>query len=86
MSALAQGRRDVGSEEAIAAGAATAQPRVSSDTPSWWALTAVAPTVRFSAFEIPATPTFLLASNLSSRTSAEVQARLTDFFFAGFLW
>jgi hypothetical protein len=47
-------------------------------------LTAVAPTVRFNAFEIPATPTFFLASDLSSRTSAEVQARLTDLFFAGF--
>jgi hypothetical protein len=47
-------------------------------------LTAVAPTVRFNALEIPATPTFFLASDLSSRTSAEVQARLTDFFLAGF--
>jgi hypothetical protein len=48
-------------------------------------LTAVAPTVRFNAREIPATPTFFLASDLSSRTSAEVQARLADFFLAGIL-
>jgi hypothetical protein len=57
------------------------QPRVSSDTPSWCALTAVAPIVRFNAFEIFVTPVFFLASDFSSRTSDEVQARRTIFFF-----
>jgi hypothetical protein len=44
-------------------------------------LTAVAPTVRFNAFEILATPTFFFASDFNSRTSEGVHARLTDFFF-----
>jgi hypothetical protein len=44
-------------------------------------LTAVAPIVRFSAFEIFATPVLFFASDFSSRTSDEVQARLTIFFF-----
>jgi hypothetical protein len=44
-------------------------------------LTAVAPTVRFNAFEILATPTFFFASDFNSRTSDGVHARLTDFFF-----
>jgi hypothetical protein len=56
-------------------------PLVSSDTPSWCALTAVAPTVRFNALEILATPTFFFASDFNSRTSLGVHARLTDFFF-----
>jgi hypothetical protein len=46
------------------------------------ALTAVAPIVRFNAFDIFVTPTFLRASDFSSRTSDEVHARLTDFFLA----
>jgi hypothetical protein len=45
------------------------------------ALTAVAPIVRFNALDIFVTPTFLRASDFSSRTSDEVHARLTDFFF-----
>jgi hypothetical protein len=45
------------------------------------ALTAVAPIVRFNAFDILVTPTFLRASDFNSRTSDEVHARLTDFFF-----
>jgi hypothetical protein len=44
-------------------------------------LTAVAPIVRFNALDIFVTPTFLRASDFSSRTSEEVHARLTDFFF-----
>jgi hypothetical protein len=58
------------------------QPRASSDTPSICALVVVAPIVRFNALDIFATPTFLRASDFSSRTSDEVQARLTDFFLA----
>jgi hypothetical protein len=46
------------------------------------ALTAVAPIVRFKAFEILATPTFFLASDFNSRTSDKVHARLTIFFLA----
>ena len=61
--------------------ARTIYPRVSSETPNWCALTAVAPTVRFNALEIFATPTFFLASDFNSRTSDGVHARLTDFFF-----
>jgi hypothetical protein len=53
-----------------------------SETPSSCALTAVAPTVRFKAFEILATPIFFFASAFSSRTSDAVQARLTIFFLA----
>jgi hypothetical protein len=45
------------------------------------ALTVVAPIVRFNALDILATPTFLRASDFSSRTSDEVHARLIDFFF-----
>jgi hypothetical protein len=45
-------------------------------------LTAVAPTVRFNALEILATPTFFLASDFNSRTSEAVHARLTVFFLA----
>ena len=44
-------------------------------------MTAVAPTVRFNAFEILATPTFFFANDLNSRTSDGVHARLVDFFF-----
>jgi hypothetical protein len=43
-------------------------------------LTAVAPIVRFNALEILATPVFFFASDFNSRTSDEVQARLTNFF------
>jgi hypothetical protein len=46
------------------------------------ALTAVAPIVRFKAFEILATPIFFLASDFNSRTSDEVHARLTICFLA----
>jgi hypothetical protein len=59
----------------------TNQSRVDSEIPSWCAFTAVAPAVRFSAFEILATPTFFLARDLSSRTSEAVHARRTTFFF-----
>jgi hypothetical protein len=45
------------------------------------ALTAVAPIVRFNALDILVTPTFFFASDFNSRTSDEVHARLTDFFF-----
>jgi hypothetical protein len=59
---------------------------VSSDTPSWCAFTAVAPIVRFRAFEIFLTPVFFLASDFSSRTSDEVHTRRdTVFFLAGIL-
>jgi hypothetical protein len=55
---------------------------VSSDTPNVCALTVVAPIVRFNALDIFVTPTFLRASDFSSRTSDGVHARLTDFFLA----
>jgi hypothetical protein len=58
------------------------QPRVSNDTPNWCALTAVAPIVRFNAFDILATPVFFFASDFNSRTSDEVHARRTMFFLA----
>jgi hypothetical protein len=58
-------------------------PLVSSDTPSWCALTAIAPAVRFNSFAIRATPAFFFASDFSSRTSDDVHARLTVAFFAG---
>src|SRR5579872_4303703 len=45
----------------------------------------MAPTVRFNATEIRATPDFLFANDFSSRTSDAVQARLTVFFFAFFV-
>jgi hypothetical protein len=44
-------------------------------------LAAVAPIVRFNALEILPTPTFFFASDFSSRTSDEVHARRTAFFF-----
>jgi hypothetical protein len=47
-----------------------------------WALTVVAPIVRFNALDILATPTFLRASDFNSRTSDGVHARLTNFFLA----
>jgi hypothetical protein len=37
--------------------------------------------VRFNAFDILATPVFFFASDFSSRTSDEVQARRTTFLF-----
>ena len=52
-----------------------------SEIPSWCALTAVAPIVRFNAFEIFATPTLFLASDFISRSSDEVHARRTIAFF-----
>jgi hypothetical protein len=55
------------------------QPLVSSDTPSVWALYAVAAAVRFNALEILATPVFFFANDFNSRTSALVHSRLTDF-------
>jgi hypothetical protein len=45
-------------------------------------LTAVAPIVRFNAFDILATPVFFFASDFNSRTSDEVHARRTMFFLA----
>jgi hypothetical protein len=45
------------------------------------AFAAVAPIVRFNDLEILATPTFFFASDFRSRTSDEVHARLTTFFF-----
>jgi hypothetical protein len=59
----------------------THQPRVDNEIPSWCAFTEVAPIVRFSAFEILATPIFFLARDLNSRTSEEVHERRTTFFF-----
>jgi hypothetical protein len=49
-------------------------------------LTAIAPAVRFNAFAIRATPAFFFASDFSSRTSDDVHARLTVFFFAVFFF
>jgi hypothetical protein len=46
-------------------------------------LAAVAPIVRFNALEILPTPVFFFASDFSSRTSDDVHARLTTFFFFG---
>ena len=60
------------------------QPRVSKDTPNICALAAVAPTVRFNALAILATPVFFFANDFNSRTSALVHSRLTDFFLANF--
>jgi hypothetical protein len=57
------------------------QSRVDSEIPSWCAFTAVAPAVRFSAFEILATPILFLARDLNSRTSEAVHERRTIFFF-----
>lgn len=56
------------------------QSRVDSETPSWCAFTAVAPAVRFSAFEILATPIFFLARDLNSRKSEAVHERRVGFF------
>jgi hypothetical protein len=50
------------------------------------AFAAVAPAVRFNALDIFVTPTFFFASDFSSRTSDEVQVRLTDFFLAILSW
>jgi hypothetical protein len=61
-------------------------PRVSNDTPNWCAFTAIAPTVRFSVFEMWATPAFFLAIDFSSRTSDAVHARRMVFFFAEFFF
>jgi hypothetical protein len=61
------------------------QARVDSEIPSWCAFTAVAPIVRFKAFEIFATPTFFLASDFISRSSDEVHARRIAFFLVGIL-
>jgi hypothetical protein len=44
-------------------------------------LTAVAPIVRFNAFDIFETPVFFFASDFSSRTSEEVHARRDTAFF-----
>jgi hypothetical protein len=57
------------------------QSRVDSEIPSWCAFTAVAPAVRFSAFEILATPILFLARDLNSRKSEAVHERRTIFFF-----
>ena len=58
----------------------TDQSRVDNEIPSWCAFTAVAPAVRFSAFEILATPIFLLARDLNSRKSEAVHERRVGFF------
>src|ERR1700756_1241158 len=47
-------------------------PRVLRETPSFAAITLVAPGERFNAFEIFVTPTFFFASDFNSRTSAAV--------------
>ena len=57
-------------------------PRVLKETPSFAAITLVAPGERFNAFEILVTPTFFFASDFNSRTSVAVHARLTNFFLA----
>jgi hypothetical protein len=59
----------------------TDQSRVDNEIPSWCAFTAVAPTVRFSDFEILAAPIFFFARDLNSRTSEAAHARRTVFFF-----
>jgi hypothetical protein len=56
------------------------QSRVDSEIPSWCAFTAVAPAVRFSVFEILATPIFFLARDLNSRKSEAVHERRVGFF------
>jgi hypothetical protein len=61
------------------------QSRVDNEIPSWCAFTAVAPIVRFSAFEILATPILFFANDLNSRTSEAVHARRTAFFLAGII-
>jgi hypothetical protein len=58
---------------------------VSRLTPSWWAFTAVAPIVRFNALDILVTPVFFFASDFSSRTSDEVQARRVTVFLVGII-
>jgi len=63
-------------------GAVEAQPLVSSETPSWCAFAAVAPTVRFNALEILPTPAFFFANDFNSRTSVAVHARRMIFFLA----
>ena len=60
----------------------TFQRRVSNETPSRCALAAVAPTVRFKAFDILVTPAFCFASDFKARTSDAVHARRIDFFLA----
>jgi hypothetical protein len=57
-----------------------AQARVDKETPSFAAITLVAPGVRFSAFAIFVTPDFPLAIVFIVRTSSFVQARRTTFF------
>jgi hypothetical protein len=58
---------------------------VDKEIPSWCAFTAVAPTVRFNALEILATPTFFFASDLNLRTSEAVHARRTAFLLVGII-
>jgi hypothetical protein len=59
--------------------------RDSNETPNCDAFIFVAATVRFNPFEIRLTPTFFFASDFNSRTSDEVQARRTIFFFLAIL-
>jgi hypothetical protein len=61
------------------------QPRVSNDTPSFDALTIVAPIVRFNALAIFATPFLSFAIDLNVRTSSFDHARRTTFFFLAIL-
>jgi hypothetical protein len=72
-------------ERFVARPAPQHQSRMDSEIPSWCAFTAVAPIVRFNAFEIFATPTFFLASDFISRRSDEVHARRIAFFLVGIL-
>jgi hypothetical protein len=50
-------------------------PRVLSDTPSFAAITLVAPGVRFNAFDILVTPAFDFAIDFIKRTSSLLQGR-----------
>jgi hypothetical protein len=57
------------------------QPRVSNDTPSFDALTIVAPLVRFNALDILFAPALDFAIVFNVRTSVAVHGRLTTLFF-----
>jgi hypothetical protein len=56
--------------------------RILKETPSFAAITLVAPGERLNAFEIFFTPTLVFASDFNSRTSDAVHVRLTVFFLA----
>jgi hypothetical protein len=61
------------------------QARVDSETPSFAAITLVAPGVRFNAFAILTTPDFAFAIVFIVRTSSFVHARRTAFLALGIL-